>query len=132
LERAPVAIELYPADQPDYIDLECVEPDERAEIAGMTVREAVDKVMQNYRRNSSANAAKADLDGIMKKGNDVTFSINGHILRAVRDPSGAIIADHTQERISDGRFFRPVLDDEKNLWWLCEIRVYEAKAHSLR
>jgi len=125
----PLAIELFPKDSENYIDIECRGP-EKAKIANMTVREVVDYVMKNYRKSSLANTIKQDLDDILSSDN-IEFIIANDILGIDTDSLGNVIADHTQTKINNSKYFTLQKDKDLNDYLLCQIRVYRTGDHDL-
>lgn len=124
LMSAPVVIELYPKDAPDYIDVECTGT-ERAKIANMGVRDSVNFVMEHYKKSSAeAKTIHEEIEEALTIEKYSIFRIYDYTSGIDFDKEGHVIADHTNEPINDSRFFLKREDEERHPYWLCEIRAF--------
>lgn len=129
LTAMPVLIQVYPADQVDCIEAAYATKAEIDKLVPLSARQTVEHVMEHYRKSSVANSIHADLTDILKV--DVSLKVYEHTLGIDRDSSEQVIADNTQQKINDEKFFREAYDEDQNPYWLSEIRVYKAKDHDL-
>ena len=122
----PAVVEVFPGNQahPHCLSFSFVDPDQKAKLKGMSVRQALTFVLEHAEVDAFTDEVKRDLDSMLSGTPNASLDVYGHRMSRVSHPArGTTMIDERDASIDAPRYWAKQQDPYGNPFWLSQIRV---------
>ncbi|GEM_PF-5416551 len=124
----PAVVEVYAAkaDEGNCINYKFVSTDQKAKLGGMSVKRAVEFVLQKCEIDALTEIYKRDVENLIASKPNFSVNIYGKQLDVKKEEgTGNVLVDERENTIADSAYWDTTKDQSGNSFALCKIRIVD-------